>query len=138
MGRGGRSLRRPQQGCELLALLQKCFKDLSQKLWLSLGLADISFRERLAQFYGYTIIAPINQRLQFLSLKTPLMLKEDKSRTKLEVTNLVENPLELKAHVHSKDSACCIKFGTDGKYENHPIIMLQLFQNKHKCEMSFG
>ena len=66
-GRGGRSLRRPQQGCELLALLQKCFKDLSQKLWLSLGLADISFRERLAQFDGYTFIAPINQRLQFLS-----------------------------------------------------------------------
>lgn len=66
------------------------------------------------------------------------MLKEDKSRTNLKVTNLVENLLELKAHVHSKDSACCIKFCTDGKYENHPIIILQLFQMKHTCEMSFG
>lgn len=65
-------------------------------------MADISFRERLAQFDGYNFIAPINQRLQFLSLKNPPMLKEDKSRTKLKVTNLVENLLELMAHVHSK------------------------------------
>ena len=59
------------------------------------------------------------------------MLNEDKSWKKLKVTNLVENPLELKAHVHRKDIARCIKFCTDEKSENHPIKMLELFQNNN-------
>ena len=35
----------------------------------------------------------------------------------------------LKAHVHPKDIAWCIEFCTDGKSENHPTKMLELFQN---------
>ena len=39
--------------------------------------------------------------------------------------------VHFKAHVYPKDIACYIEFCTGEKYENHPIKMLELFQNNN-------
>ena len=45
----------------------------------------------------------------------------------------------FKAHVHPEDIAYCTEFCTDGKSENYPIKMPELFQNNSdKRAMSFG
>jgi len=46
----------------------------------------------------------------------------------------------LEANVHPKDTARCIEICGDGKSENYPIKMLELFQNNNasRRSMSFG
>ena len=65
--------------------------------------------------------------------------RKKKRKMNTQVFNSNVNQRKLKGHVHRKDIVCCIEFFTDGKSANHPIKMLELFENQqHKHAMSFG